>query len=176
MSQPKAKQIWTFLTGNSAGNVTDTYRNVAVKNKDTIPFSAQAVTNAASPVGITMTSNATIPTILALSSPLWDADMIQVGMYVYCQNLKRRITKVHSQEAIEIDYAFPSTVTSQPLLLAKSGTIRFIRIEAQGAVDTGKLDGVDFKAASFPMVIKNPEVITYDTSAVTSQFRITIGF
>jgi len=47
MSQPKAKQIWTFLTGNSAGNVTDTYRNVAVKNKDTIPFSAQAVTNAA---------------------------------------------------------------------------------------------------------------------------------
>ncbi len=176
MSQPKAKQIWTFLTGNSAGNVTDTYRNVAVKNKDTIPFSAQAVTNAASPVGITMTSNATIPTILALSSPLWDADMIQVGMYVYCQNLKRKITKVHSQEAIEIDYAFPSTVTSQPLLLAKSGTIRFIRIEAQGAVDTGKLDGVDFKAASFPMVIKNPEVITYDTSAVTSQFRITIGF
>jgi len=176
MSQPKAKQIWTFLTGNSAGNVTDTYRNVAVKNKDTIPFSAQAVTNAASPVGITMTSNATIPTILALSSPLWDADMIQVGMYVYCQDLKRKITKVHSQEAIEIDYAFPSTVTSQPLLLAKSGTIRFIRIEAQGAVDTGKLDGVDFKAASFPMVIKNPEVITYDTSAVTSQFRITIGF
>lgn len=176
MSQPKAKQIWTFLTGNSAGNVTDTYRNVAVKNKDTIPFSAQAVTNAVSPVGITMTSNATIPTILALSSPLWDADMIQVGMYVYCQNLKRKITKVHSQEAIEIDYAFPSTVTSQPLLLAKSGTIRFIRIEAQGAVDTGKLDGVDFKAASFPMVIKNPEVITYDTSAVTSQFRITIGF
>jgi len=176
MSQPKAKQIWTFLTGNSAGNVTDTYRNVAVKNKATIPFSAQAVTNAASPVGITMTSNATIPTILALSSPLWDADMIQVGMYVYCQNLKRKITKVHSQEAIEIDYAFPSTVTSQPLLLAKSGTIRFIRIEAQGAVDTGKLDGVDFKAASFPMVIKNPDVITYDTSAVTSQFRITIGF
>jgi len=176
MSQPKAKQIWTFLTGNSAGNVTDTYRNVAVKNKDTIPFSAQAVTNAVSPVGITMTSNATIPTILALSSPLWDADMIQVGMYVYCQDLKRKITKVHSQEAIEIDYAFPSTVTSQPLLLAKSGTIRFIRIEAQGAVDTGKLDGVDFKAASFPMVIKNPEVITYDTSAVTSQFRITIGF
>jgi len=176
MSQPKAKQIWTFLTGNSAGNVTDTYRNVAVKNKDTIPFSAQAVTNAASPVGITMTSNATIPTILALSSPLWDADMIQVGMYVYCQDLKRKITKVHSQEAIEIDYAFPSTVTSQPLLLAKSGTIRFIRIEAQGAVDTGKLDGVDFKAASFPMVIKNPEVITYDTSAVTSQFRITTGF
>lgn len=119
MSQPKAKQIWTFLTGNSAGNVTDTHRNVAVKNKDTIPFSAQAVTNAVSPVGITMTSNATIPTILALSSPLWDADMIQVGMYVYCQDLKRKITKVHSQEAIEIDYAFPSTVTSQPLLLAK---------------------------------------------------------
>jgi len=176
MSQPKAKQIWTFLTGNSAGNVTDTYRNVAVKKKDTIPFSAQDVTNAVSPVVITMTSNATIPTILALSSPLWDADMIQVGMYVYCQDLKRKITKVHSQEAIEIDYAFPSTVTSQPLLLAKSGTIRFIRIEAQGAVDTGKLDGVAFKAASFPMVIKNPEVITYDTSAVTSQFRITIGF
>jgi len=176
MSQPKAKQIWTFLTGTSIGTVTDTYHNVAVKSKDTIPFSAQAVTNAASPVGITMTSNATITTILNLSSSLWDADMIQVGMYVYCQDLKRKITKVHSQEAIEVDYAFPSTVTSQPLLLAKSGTIRWIRIEAQGAVDTGKLDGVAFKAASFPMVIKNPEVITYDTSAVTSQFRITIGF
>ena len=176
MSQPKAKQIWTFLTGNSAGNVTDTYHNVAVKNKDTIPFSVQATTNEAVPNGITMTSNAVVTTILNLSSPLWDADMIQVGMYVYCQDLKRKITKVHSQDAIEIDYAFPSTVTAQPLLLAKSGTIRFIRIEAQGAVDTGKLDGVAFKAASFPMVIKNPEVITYDTSAVTSQFRVTIGF
>ncbi len=176
MSQPKAKQIWTFLTGTSVGTVTDTYHNVAVKNKDTIPFSVQATTNEASPSGITMTSNATITTILALSSPLWDDSMIQVGMYVYCQDLKRKITKVLSKEAIEIDYAFPSTVTTQPLLLAKSGTIRFIRIEAQGAVDTGKLDGVAFKAASFPMVIKNPEVITYDTSAVTSQFRVTIGF
>jgi hypothetical protein len=123
-----------------------------------------------------MTSNATITTILNLSSSLWDAGMIEEGMYVYCQDLKRKIVKVHSQEAIEVDYAFPNPVTAQPLLLAKSGTIRFIRIEAQGAVDTGKLDGVAFKAASFPMVIKNPEVITYDTSAVTSQFRVTIGF
>ena len=176
MSQPKAKQIWTFLTGNSAGNVTDTYRNVAVKNKDTIPFSAQAVTNDVSPVGITMTSNATIPTILALSSASWDFDTILVGMYVYCQGLKRKIKTVQSQNAIEIDYAFPATVTAQPLLLAKSGTIRWIRIEAQGAVDTGILDGVALKSVAFPMIIKNPEVITYDTSAVTSQFRITIGF
>lgn len=178
MSQPfknQSLQVITFLSGTSAGNVTDPNTGISVKNKDTIPFSIQVMTTDAIPVALKMTQDGTDGTLIRFNSEIWAPTRIRIGMYLYNNGQKRKITHIYSQSLVKIQYAFTSTVTAQDVYTAERSQYRWLRVEEVGT-DTGALfDGVPLKPTAFPVIIDNPEVVTYDSSVANQQFRFTLG-
>jgi hypothetical protein len=171
-------QIWEFLTGTSGGPVTDPYRGIAIPNKGTIPFAVQVQTITA-PANITITSNATYPQYLTLSSTDWYDTDINEGDYVYvaAQGAYRKIKTIFNKTLIEVEYPFASAVTAQNLTVAPRATYRYVRVDVVGSADTGDINGVPMKASSQPQIFNNPtECILYDSSGANEQFKITVGF
>jgi hypothetical protein len=164
-------EVWTFVSG-----AVETRRGLTIPNKGTIPLSVQVQTITA-PANITVTQSAADATVMVLSSSDYEPESIKEGDYFYNAQgvgLKRKIIKVWPG-SFKVDYAFPTTITAQDLLIASRAPYRFLRVEVSGTVDTGDFDGYPMKVAAFPIQIDFPEVVTYDASTASEGFKFTIG-
>lgn len=162
---------WVFLT-----NVTDTLKNIAVPAKGTFPMQQQLLTTAGG--AITATQSAANAKHLVLSSANWASEKLQVGDCIYIQDVLRQVVTIwESKTLIELDYAFPATVTAVNVFVTQPIANRHVKVEAVGAANTATVNGVALPNGE-SVEFHEPAGIApiyYDADGATEQLKFTVS-